>query len=193
MSETIAFDIDDVLLDTAPAILDHYRETYGVHVPTERFYDRDLSIWGVDDYNLATERVGKFLNSPEFALYPPRTEAVRGIRDIAKVHRLVAVTGRPSSLQDLTERWLDCHFGGVFEDVRLTNHFNDNHVTKGEVCHELGADWLVDDHIVHLRTLGEYGIRGVLFGNLPWGRGHELPENIHQAATWSQLKRTLGL
>ena len=188
--ETVAFDIDDVLLDTAPSILTHYRETYGISIPVEHFYSKEPHIWGVDDYSETTRRVGSYLASAAFAALEPRPEAVEAVQALAETKRLVAVTGRSSAQYEQTKDWLDKHFG-VFESLRCTDHFNEKAVTKGDVCAELGADWLVDDHLAHLMTLGAYGVRGILFGGLPWGQGHELPSGVYRADTWRDVNKLL--
>ncbi len=37
----------------------------------------------------------------------------------------------------------------------------------------------------------QYGIRGILFGGLPWGRGHQLPHGVYRADTWRDVNERL--
>lgn len=85
----------------------------------------------------------------------------------------------------------------IFEQIVFTNFFklNDSKValrTKADVCKELSAEWLVDDHLHHIKNVTEQGITGLLFGDLPWEQLESSSSNIVKIKDWQQLGDYFG-
>lgn len=188
-----AFDIDDTLVDTVPAILQHYKNEYGVAVPLDKFYSRDPMVWGVAEHAEAIRRVNVFLTSDEFLHVPPIPEALPVLRDLKnRGYELSMMTGRGDFLQEKTNQWREQYFGDIFDaDIVYTNYFDVSGLarTKGEVCHEKDIKVLTDDHADHLASLGAYGIRGILYGEHAHNQLHEEDELIVRASTWQDVGR----
>jgi len=53
----IAIDCDDVIVGSAPYILQHYNTTYGTTLDISDFYSEDLTLWGTTSRAEAIKRV----------------------------------------------------------------------------------------------------------------------------------------
>ncbi len=194
MSEklTIAVDMDDVVVETAEAIIAHTRENYDAPITINDFYSRDPDLWGAPDTKTAIARVNAFLDTKEYFESAPVQEAVHALRGLNRYHNLYIVTGRPDFTELATRNWLQQHLPDLFADVIFTNYFDDSKVrTKGDVCMELGADVLIDDHLDHCVSALESGVRPYLFGQYPWNATDELPDGITRVAHWPDVERML--
>lgn len=192
---TIAVDCDDVLVPTAEQIVAAYNRDYGTQLELKDFYSpASLDTWGTDDEKIAIERVGQFLRSDEHAAMQPNPEAIKAIASLALSHELHLVTGRSDYLEPVTQQTIDTYFHGCFTSIEHTNYFEGNKKrSKGEVCAALGADVLIDDHIVHGESVLESGLRRVIiFGNYPWNQADGLPEGMVRCNNWPAVIECLG-
>lgn len=186
-------DCDDVLLPTAPAIINAYNNTYGTTLDLSDFYSHTPEKWGVSDIREASDRVGKFLLSEEHAKIAPEKEVIAAIDTLSRLHELHLVTGRNQSLEGLTLDMITRYFPGRFKSVELTNFYDDNHRrTKGEVCQELNADILIDDHIEHINSVLESGLKEVIvFGDYPWNQAEVLPVGAMRCRDWQEVSKEI--
>lgn len=184
----IAVDCDDVLLPTAPAIIEAYNDTYGTSLDLTDFYSKDPKKWDVVDIREASDRVGMFLLSDN-ADIAPEDSTIQAIQDLSRNHELHLVTGRNQSLEGLTVDMINRYFAGCFTSIELTNFYDDNRRrTKGEVCQELNADILVDDHIEHINSVLESGLKEVIvFGDYPWNQVETLPAGAKRCRDWQEV------
>lgn len=187
----IAIDCDDVIVGTAPAILNFYNRTYNTHIALENLYSQDLTLWGADDEQTAIDRVDAFLRTDEYQHLAPFEEAVEAIRQISKYHELHIVTGRGDFLAEATEDMLNAYFPGVFHSIEYTNFFGKQSRSKAEVCKQLGADLLIDDHLHHATVMAETGVEVYLFGDYPWNRADELPARVTRVRDWQAVGERL--
>jgi 5'(3')-deoxyribonucleotidase/dephospho-CoA kinase len=188
---TIAVDCDDVLVETAPLILDHYNKTYGTQLELKDMYSKDLKVWGVPDAATAIERVEGYLKTDEYRNAPPLQEAIAATKRLAKYYELHIVTGRTEFLAVATQAMLDQYFPGVFQSIEFTGFFGDTARSKAGVCKELGADLLIDDHVHHAMQVAESGIDVLLFGEYPWNQTTELPSNVRRVRDWEAVTDVL--
>lgn len=190
--EVIAVDMDDVVVETAQAIIDHVNTNYGASMTIERFYTRDPAPWGAPDIDTAVRRVNSYLETEDYFQNTPIKESITALRAIKKIHKLYIVTGRPDFTELATRQWLEEHLPDLFEDVVFTNYFNPEKVrTKGDICRELGATVLVDDHIDHCISALEAEVKPLLFGRYPWNDTEELPEGIIRVDHWPGVEKLL--
>lgn len=167
----VSVDIDDVLFPTAGMILEHYKENYGVEIAQDQFYSNDPAVWGVEEYSEAIRRVSAFLHSDAFLHHAPIEGAFEGTYALRESGaELVPLTGRDDTQRAATKEAIDTYFPDIFSNETLfSNHFNaELRRSKGEMCNELGADYHIDDHIVHINSLARYVTKGVVFGGYPW-------------------------
>jgi len=196
---TVAIDCDDVLIPTAPAIVDNYNTRFGTKLDLSDLYKpASLERWGTDDHDEAIERVNEFLRSEDHARIAPYVDAVTAIRGLAEVHDLHIITGRASFLEAVTLHMAETYFPGCFKSIEHTNYITAStdtalKRTKGEVAAALGADLLVDDHIAHGSNVMEAGVGGVLvFGDYPWNRQDMLPPGMVRCENWDIVVREIA-
>jgi uncharacterized HAD superfamily protein len=186
--QIIAIDCDDVLVPTAPMILAHYNSTYGTAIALKDFYSNELSVWGVEDGTIARDRVDAYLETEEYQNATPFIEAIDAIHTLGEYHELHLVTGRTDILTTATEKMLTEHFPGLFTSLEFTNFFGEKARSKAEVCLQLGADYLIEDHLHHAKVVAECGTNVLLFGTYPWNQTDEpLPSNIRRVQNWQEV------
>lgn len=188
----IAFDCDDVIVATGELLIDHYNKLHGTNVQPEDFYSKDYEhVWQADP-ETATRDLFAYLLTDAYANLPPMEGAVDTLRKLAENYTLYIVTGRPDETEQSTQGWVDKHLSGIFEKIVFTNFFKLSDSkgalrTKADVCKDIGANWLVDDHLHHIRNVTEQGITGLLFGDLPWEQLDTPTPNIIKVKDWQQL------
>lgn len=190
----LAVDCDDVLVPMAHTIIEHYNDTYGANVGLEHFYSSaTLDTWGTDEDQIAIDRVGHYLRNNKYEFVNPFPEAVTAIEALAKhrKHRLNLVTGRSDFMEVVTRTMVDTHFKGCFENIVHTNmHESTDNIgryrSKGEVCRDLGAHVLIDDHIAHCDDVIKTGTENaIIFGDYPWNRCDILPKGMSRCIDWT--------
>lgn len=189
----IAVDCDDVLVDSALAVLDHYHATYGVRVPAAEAYSMDPDLWGVDHIDEAVKRVLRYHQTAEYQQLPPIRDAVGALRTLRDRHEIHLVTGRPDSLRSATLDWLTEHFPDVFASTEFTNFIvptEHRHVTrsKADVCVGLAADILIEDNPHHARLVAGHGVHVLLYGDYPWNRTDGVVgPNVTRVRDWAEV------
>jgi len=185
----IAIDIDDVLVDSATATLAAYNAAWGTTATLADYYTKpDPLVWRTDNMQEVVERVHVYQASPAFFELLPIQEAIAGMRQLAKHYELHAVTGRWDLIMEPTQLWLDQHFPETFASLTSVNFFHsDKSRSKGDICLELGASYLIDDHLKHCVSVADAGLEAVLFGNYPWNAADELPAGITRCDSWTDV------
>ncbi len=192
VQETVAIDLDDVVVETAPKIIEYYNQNFDTDMTTEDFYTEDLGRWQTDTKAKAVERIHKFLNSPEYLNIPPVEDAISTISALKRVYKLVVITGRPHIIEEATKQWVKEHFPDIFKDVVHSYYFDTSgYRSKGELSRELGASILIDDHLGHILEAAKNSVKGLLFGNYPWNQTDKLPPNVKRVNDWHAVAREL--
>src|ERR1700754_4570469 len=93
--ETIAVDMDDVVVDTAQNIIDHVNLNHGAQMTLDRFYSRDPADWNAPDVETAVGWVNAYLETEDFFVNAPMQESIMALRGLKRVHSLYILTGRP--------------------------------------------------------------------------------------------------
>jgi len=195
--EVLAIDWDDVIVDTAPEIINHYNRTYGTSLGLDALYSRDLEVWQAPDYDTAIRRVNAYLETDEYFELPPTQEAVATIRQLHERFDQHIVTGRPDFTAIAGLRWLERHFPDIFSTVVYTNYFKLSEGetasrSKADVCLELGAKALIDDHLDHGFSVARAGIDVLVFGKYSWNQTDEpLLPNMRRVANWKEVGAVL--
>lgn len=186
----IAIDCDDTIINTASNFLDYYNNTFGTNVELKDYYSSDLSLWKADRETFDA-RVHSYLNSADYQNITPFDDAINVIDQLSDKFELHIVTARPDSLVDITKSMLQLHFPDKFNSIIFTNDLSSKKRTKAEVCNELSASYLIDDHIHHAEIAAEHGISVLLFGDYPWNETSNLHANIQRVQNWHQIQDIL--
>ncbi len=190
--EVVAVDMDDVVVETAQAIVDHVNKTRDARMHINHFYSRDPAVWGAPNVETAVSWVNAYLETDEYFALPPIQEALHVLRGLKRVHELFILTGRPDFTEVATRKWLAEHTPDIFADVVFTNYFDTEKVrTKGDVCKALGATVLIDDHVEHCVSAMDNGVNALLFGSYPWNQTAKPVAGLQRVAGWSEIKRLL--
>lgn len=175
--KTIAIDIDDVVADTTEALritanellpsnLQLSKERYKVKGEYWGYYE---SVWRA---NKVDELVSFERLHDDMAVSQDHVNVIVGaeaaLKQLSEKYLLVAVTSRRVQWVNSTHEWLEKQFPGYFRDVVFVHHDNSDGRTKGDVCRDIGATWLIDDNPEHCLTAEKAGTQPILFGEYGW-------------------------
>ncbi|GJJ76606.1 hypothetical protein EMPS_08965 [Entomortierella parvispora] len=200
--KVIAVDLDEVLAKTSLAIADWHNVTYGTTLTLTDFISYDYTkIWG----GTREESINKwrtFFDSPYFL----KVEPVEGSLETLKLLKsrrfsLVIVTARQQFVADLTKKFVDRHYPGIFESIYFANHFltEQEKMTfiskpKSVICRDVHAQLLIDDSLENAIEVSKAGIPVLLFdlnGSYKWNKladGQELPEKVTRVKSWKDVQ-----
>jgi 5'(3')-deoxyribonucleotidase len=190
----IALDIDDVLVDTVTAMFGDYNKRYGTALTKEHHYTRDIKLLGVSDYKIAAERVERYLASEAYANLVPFADAIRAIRRLNAQYDFIAVTSRPKFTEQMTRDWIKKHFDDMVQDVIFTHYImaadTSNHPSvssKVGACKDIGAVYMVEDHLHHAIPVAESGVKVFLLDQ-PWNQHAALPGTMSRVRNWNAIE-----
>ncbi len=192
---TIALDRDDVLIDLNTGLQKFHNHHFGTNLGLEDIHTFDLSeVWRCTPEE-AVERVRVFYKSQYYKDLVPLDGAVEGVKRLKdKGHKLVIVTSTHESALEAMYDSLAQHYPGCFnrEDIYLTHTFGGSGKkrTKPEICAEIGARTLVDDHVGNLQGCRERDVHGILMRR-PWNRTFSAEilsaEGIIPVESWQEV------
>ncbi|KAF9173096.1 hypothetical protein BGX21_002975 [Mortierella sp. AD011] len=200
--KVIAVDLDEVLARTSLAIADFHNDTYGTSLTMDDFISYDYTkIWGgTREESIAKWRL--FFDSPYFL----KVEPVEGSLETLKLlksrrYSLVIVTARQQFVADLTKKFVDRHFPGIFESIYFANHYltEQERLTfvskpKSVICRDVHAQLLIDDSLENAIEVAKAGIPVLLFdlhGSYKWNKlndGDKLPDKITRVKSWKEIQ-----
>jgi 5'(3')-deoxyribonucleotidase len=191
--QLLAIDIDDVLADSTDALRLFVNQKCGVDL-TEQQYKIEAQYWGYyekvwEQHGLNTENLlrefhtGMVKDQSDIREIPG---SVDGVSSLSESYRLLPITSRPEDMRGETLEWLNEKFDSVFISEPVFLGFGPTaYKTKGQVCHEIGAFYLIDDNVEHCKTAIAYNIGTILFGNYGWHQ--EIPDGLIRCRTWNNV------
>lgn len=190
--QVIAIDFDDVIVETGIPLLQHYKTIYGVDVSPSNFYLPDIRVWGVDDIKIVHSRMQSYLMSKEYQDRVVPDNTVEAIHRLSERYELHIVTGRSPILSDATHWIVGKHFPGIFKSIEFTGLTSkDEFRTKSEVCNQIGATILIDDHIYHAKDVVKFGVDVLLFGDYAWNQSDEIITGVRRVKDWGEVMSLL--
>jgi 5'(3')-deoxyribonucleotidase len=191
--ESIAFDLDDVLANHVEALVAFSNEHYGTDLGVEDYSDHWSELWDVG-HDEIERRALEFQTTERILDFAVKTEARLALDGLKKRYDLYIVTARRQHIVDITSDWLDMHFPGVFKGTYFVPIWvPENKITKGDICRDIGADYLIDDLPRHCNAVAELGIRAVLFGDYGWNRNRELLPGVTRCKNWDEVLEHFGI
>lgn len=185
--KVIAVDVDDVIADSTESLRllvnrrtgkeltkDHYKIVGDYWGYYERVW-RDHSL-EVDFESLNEEMVYDQSHVPILA------GAALALGELSKKYDLVIVTSRDPAWEKATCVWLEKNCPGIFKQVLFTRRKHADAKTKGDLCLELNASWLIDDNPEHCESAREKGVGAILFGEYGWH--HSAPADLSLCRDW---------
>lgn len=190
----IAVDLDDVLSQSNETMRLHVNETYGTnHTPEDYLADHPyFEFWervqgvSLKEGEVRYQSYKKIRNSHAMKPIPGAIEALRKLEEDFE---LVIVSARSDSDAAGTKHWLQTHYPSVFKDIHFVPGAwePDNDITKGTICKEIGADYLIDDSYEHCEQVAKVGVTCLLFGEYGWSRHKTLPPHIRRVKDWAAV------
>lgn len=187
----IAIDIDDTIADTTELIRLIVNSLYKVNIPREAYrsqgdywgyYVRVWAEYGLNDLKLddiedKTEELAN-INLLPSALYV--------IQQLFNKFDIVLITARRQEKATLTRQWVKSKFAGMNIAVHFSEaHKNESNMTKGQICKQLGALFLIDDNVDHCEGALSQGVTPLLFGQYGWQRA--VPDSITRCKDWPSV------
>ena len=187
----IAVDIDDVISASAPAFITYSNDKYGTHLTIDDYREHWGELWKVE--NDETERRAlEYHESGHHATYEIIEGALDSLNKLKKHFKLVVITTRRNSINQLTKDWINKFYPDIFDNFVFTGFFDNPtvtsvHMTKVELAKSVGAQYLIDDQLKHILASAEIGIKGLLFGDYSWNKTDNLPDNVIRVKNWREV------
>lgn len=189
MTQIIALDFDDVVVDFNAQFCAYHNQRFGTRITYDDITTFDMQfVYGCEDKDIV-RRVLEFYDSEHHERVLPMESALEYIELLSRRYTLDVVTSRPESSRTNTLALLHRHFPRTFRAVHFTNGFGAGEIeipkTKAQLCKEIGAGLIVEDAPRHVKELCAAGIR-VIMPDRPWNRTHT-PEGAVRLSSWKEI------
>ncbi|MDP2669639.1 MAG: hypothetical protein Q8O99_01145 [bacterium] len=91
-------------------------------------------------------------------------------------HKLYVVTARNECLLSPTIQRVETHFANLIEDIYFANHDNEHSIPKSGICKQIGATFMIEDHLDYALELTENNIKAYLLAK---PRNHHFDPTVH--------------
>jgi uncharacterized HAD superfamily protein len=158
----VAFDLDDVVIDSYEEMVAGLRRKFGVHFPKREHKSYHFDVPGIPDEEVA-DCIQKTMAADTLHCepIPGAIEMLRRVHELT-IRPLQFVTARPEEARQITVDWLAANLPGVPFDLRMTDL-----KPKTDVLAELGVDVFVDDRYRTAHEVADVVVLSVLV-NRPW-------------------------
>ncbi len=184
---TIAVDIDDVIADSTETFRIRVNKRTGADLTPGHYNIPHAGYWGY--YERVWKNHGLDVTYQEFekemeedqSSVPFLAGASFAIGELASNNDIVIITSRPYTWKSKTTDWLKTKIGNVFLSIHFTNS-KESKKTKGQLCKELGVDWLIDDNPEHCQSAIDEEVNAILFGDYGWH--HQASKQLIRCKDW---------
>ena len=194
--ETLAIDIDEVLLDTLRSFLEVYNRNNETDFKREDFYDY---IWQ-DILRISREQAihefYEFMQSKEGLEMPQIPGAKNALDELKLRYKLVSATNRSEDFREVTLEQLKLNFQDAIPPnlVYFGNHYsrNGNNKSKADLLKESGATRLIEDQYPVALECASRGIQVYMLDS-PWNQ-KQIPINlpIIRVYDWTHILEELS-
>ncbi|RUS12641.1 hypothetical protein BC937DRAFT_87349, partial [Endogone sp. FLAS-F59071] len=188
----IAVNFDNTLTTTLSSLVQFHNAVYGTHLKESDFTSENYwEVWGgTPEETYAKTRL--FYESKYFRQIQPVQDGTLETLKMLKKRKftLVIITSRQQFIAEQTKKFVDRYFPGIFDSIYFCNHSlseveKRTYVSKPKsvICHEIGAELLIDDSLKHSLECAAAGIKVLLFdlnGRYGWNK---LSKNSNDVAT----------
>jgi 5'(3')-deoxyribonucleotidase len=196
--EKIAVDFDDVLIDLADDYILHLNMNYGTKLTPED-YQKPGQYWtyyqhmGDVPAEEGNRRFDEYIASGALFRVGISEVAKRSLHRLKKERDLAIVTARWTEHYDETLKQVEREAPDLFEDVHFLRLWGDpanrDTYTKGMICQEIGAGYLIDDNGDHCDSAAELSVQGLLFGVYGWNVQHKAHPGVVRVPTWPSVEQ----
>jgi uncharacterized HAD superfamily protein len=195
----IYVDFDDVLCQTARALVDVAASRFGKRVPFEEIHFFDLQkSFGLSE-DETRDLIDCFHDGTLLQALEPVPHAVESIRQWSDGgYRIWVITGRPPDTFDVSRRWLE-RYEAPFEKLIMVDKYARNHAPRQGVptmtlreMATLNCRLAVEDSLDMASFLLENTRIPVALLNRPWNTGPTAPPEsarLHRCEGWQEVMR----
>jgi uncharacterized HAD superfamily protein len=192
---SILLDIDEVLADLISGINKLYNAKNGTSFSREDYHSYNWwEVWNCE-YEYADRLCQEFVKGIGHEEMSPISGSVSGVEKLKMRHRLVIATSRNLEYEEITQRWLESHYGlESFSEVYVLNHYEGGTIKKSEVAIKEEAIFAVDDSTRHAIDYSQAGVRCLLL-DCPWNKNDDLPDLVKRVYSWADIleeAKTIG-
>lgn len=189
----IAVDLDDVLADATEFWRVEVNRRTGLDLKTEH-YRVPGDYWGYYEHVWKTHKVDHLISIPKLddqivsdqSGIRAYADSLTTLERLADRHKLVVVTARNGDQRPESEKWLSQNFPDIFDTIIFADGPRGIATkNKGDICKEIGAQWLIDDSTKHCQDALDKGVQAVLFGEYGWHR--DVPPRAVLCKDWVQV------
>jgi len=190
----IAVDIDDVLVQGTESLRQRVNDLLGINLSPEdyavpggysSYYEQVWQAHGVADQIQWADLDAEMVRDQSHML------AVEGayhvLKKLSRRYKLVVVTARNISWEPATAVWLAARYPNIFSGVYFAGDSTHSQ-SKGDLCKEVGADWLIDDNPDHAASALKVDVKVLLFGDYGWHKHTTMPENAVRCKDWAAVQ-----
>ncbi len=190
----VGVDLDDVLLNLSPALCAYHNARHGTNLVRDDIKDYDL--WNILECSKEEvyELVEAFYDSPEHLAALPVSGAHEALQALMERYEFAIVTAKPKRLRDMTQKWIDRHFPGIFTSIHFTGNYHlDPTMKPGKraICEELGIGIFIDDALSNIHDLAPIMDRVFLLDS-PWNRQEVPYDSVTRVFSWDDIREQLG-
>ena len=189
----IGIDLDDVLADTLPALIEYHNDTYNTTFTEDDYHSFHLwKVWGCTKEE-SNRRVYHFFETPYFKNIKTVSGSQKATKVLKEEHNLYIITSRPRKFSKDTLAWIEKYFPGVFNEVFFTNYSekNNSDPKKNHVCDLLNVDVFIDDSLDYaLECFNEK--RQVFLFEAPSNKNKKFEENLYRVKSWKEILEILN-
>lgn len=184
----IAVDVDDVLAETAQALIDWSNQQFGSALTLDHFSEQLTVLWGVD--HAEAERRWLLVCDELLPNVRPLTTAADINRNRPDNVQLLPLTSRRKAFEAMTDKWVQQHYPGIFlpaksADLPWQTDPQTHLLTKAAAVTRHGAVGIIDDQPKHVLAVHSAGGTGICYGDYHWNR--DLPDYVPRGHTWDQI------
>jgi uncharacterized HAD superfamily protein len=180
----IGIDLDDTVVEFLGGFLVYHNRVYGGTLERHHF-----TTWNIHEVLGCTESEGtrrcvEFCHTDDHLNLAAVPGAQAALTLLCLKYDLIAITAREPQRAPRMLQVVKRLFGNMFTDV----HFLGSHRKKGDLCTDLGVQFMVDDGLHNAHSVGHAGIRMYLMDR-PWNQCEVLPPNTIRVFHWDDVLR----
>lgn len=195
----LAVDLDDTVVVYHELLCEYINRTHGHCFKKEQFTSpRFEDVFGVSKSQMHAwcREFDHHQTRQNLPLIPGAKEL---LSILAERYFLHVVTNRPIEIQDATRKAIDTLLPGLIKETHFcTKNWGSTKVkAKNEVCRDIGAKIIMEDHVLNAEDCVKAGIHVCLMQQ-PWNQNHQFewwlhPGSIISIRDWydPKLKRYL--
>lgn len=193
MRKTIAVDIDDTIAESLEAFRKKANEHAGSSLGVED-YKIEADYWGYYEKVWEQHGIADLVNATKVyedlhtdqSLVPLLPGAQFAVSELMKKYKIILITARDPKWEDATKSWLQDQFGDRAPELYFSQAHRDTaSKTKGQICKDVGAEWLIDDNVEHCLGAVQEGVTPLLFGSYGWQ--YKAPNHLTRCHDWQAV------